>query len=88
MMDDIQTKMKALEELKRVLSGMENDQLGGLKKVSVMSPTSEGLKEGLTEAEDVVEGDVCPVCKRPMEEPTEEEENTGSEEQDTEQEEM
>lgn len=52
-------KMAAIKSLKELAMGSMKDMLDGhmkgMKKVTVASPTDEGLKEGLDKAEDVLE---------------------------------
>lgn len=47
-------KGDVLSDLRDQASGMMSDKLGSLKKVSVMAPDEEGLKEGLDKAKDFV----------------------------------
>ena len=59
-MDDKKKKvmMSTLMDLKKAMSGMMSDDVkNGLKKVTVASPTSEGLEVGLKKAKDIVEGE-------------------------------
>jgi hypothetical protein len=50
-------KTSVLKDLQSMAAGAMKDGLkGGLKKVSVMSDSPEGLKKGLEKAEDMVEG--------------------------------
>lgn len=53
----MQSKVDALKELREMLNGKIGEGLPGLKKVTVASPTEEGMKEGLDVAKDVVAGD-------------------------------
>lgn len=56
--EDKAAKMDVLNEIKGTLSEMMGDDLKrvkGMKKVTVASPTEEGLKEGLEKAGDVVD---------------------------------
>lgn len=46
---------KVLDELRKHTQGMMNDKMGNLKKVSVMSDSKEGLKEGLSKAEEMMD---------------------------------
>ena len=62
MMDEMKKmmKMKMLQDLKEEMldemgEGM-SDKMEGLKKVTVASPTEEGLKEGLSKAEEILKG--------------------------------
>ena len=48
-------KMEVLKEIKDMMRSMDGEKLTGLKKVTVMSPTTEGLEEGLEKAGEVVE---------------------------------
>lgn len=48
-------KMKVVEDMRDMASKAMGDKLHGLKKVTVASNSSEGLKEGLEKAEDVIE---------------------------------
>lgn len=49
-------KLSVLKHLREMASGMMGDDLkSGMKKVTVASDSTEGLKEGLNKAEDVVE---------------------------------
>lgn len=75
--DEKEAKMESLKGIKEVMSEMMGDDLNkmkGMKKVTVASPTEEGLKEGLAKAEDVVgekldsedsdeEEEACPECE-------------------------
>lgn len=45
---------KVLEELRSHAKGMMNDKMKGLKKVTVASNSKEGLKEGLSKAEEII----------------------------------
>ena len=49
-------KMSVLKDLSSEMAGMMGDKLKGLKKVTVASDSKEGLKEGLSKAEDLLEG--------------------------------
>lgn len=50
-------KMSALHELQKAMSGMMGDDVKGLKKVTVASDSSEGLKHGLDKAKEALDGD-------------------------------
>lgn len=47
-------KMDVMNEMKNEAAGAMNDKMDGLKKVSVMSNSPEGLKHGLEKAHDLV----------------------------------
>lgn len=51
-------KLSVLKELRKMASDMMGDDVKGgmMKKVTVAAPSSEGLKEGLHKAEDMMEG--------------------------------
>lgn len=48
-------KMSVLDELTGMMGGEMADKLKGMKKVTVAAKDSEGLKEGLEKAEEVLE---------------------------------
>lgn len=50
-------KMSALHELQKAMSEMMGDDVKGLKKVTVASDSSEGLKHGLDKAKEALDGD-------------------------------
>lgn len=52
-----QAKMDVVNELRQMASEAMHDKMDGLKKVSVMSDSKEGLKHGLDKAKEVVSGD-------------------------------
>lgn len=47
--------MEALGQIQKDLSDSKKDKLEGLKKVSVMSNSPEGLEQGLEKAQDIVQ---------------------------------
>lgn len=49
-------KMSTLNNIKKTMSSAMMDKLKGLKKVSIMSDSPEGLQEGLHAAQKIVEG--------------------------------
>lgn len=49
----MESKMKALSQLRKSLRSSRGEELP-MKKVSVMAPTEEGLKEGLEKAEELL----------------------------------
>lgn len=49
-------KMSVLNDLKNSMSEDKMDKLHGLKKVSIMSNSPEGLEQGLSKAKELVEG--------------------------------
>lgn len=49
-------KMSVLEELQKQAADAMGGKLDGVKKVSVMAPSKEGMKEGLEKAEEILEG--------------------------------
>jgi hypothetical protein len=49
----MESKMKALSHLRKSLRSSRGEELP-MKKVSVMAPTEEGLKEGLQKAEEIL----------------------------------
>jgi len=49
-------KMSVLENLHKDMSGMLSDDVKGLKKVTVASKDTKGLKEGLNKAEEMISG--------------------------------
>lgn len=49
----MESKMKALSHLRKSLRSSRGEELP-MKKVSVMAPTEEGLKEGLEKAEEIL----------------------------------
>lgn len=51
-----QAKMDVVNELRQMASEAMHDKMDGLKKVSVMSDSEEGLKHGLDKAKEVVSG--------------------------------
>jgi len=59
---------KVLDELRKHAQGMMNDKMKGLKKVTVASDSKEGLKEGLSKAEDIlgVKKSSSDITKSPM----------------------
>jgi hypothetical protein len=54
--EEMGAKKSVLQELRADMAEKMGSKLGGLKKVSVAAPDSEGLKKGLEKAEDLVEG--------------------------------
>lgn len=46
---------KVLDELRKSAQGMMHDKMKGLKKVTVASDSKEGLKQGLSKAEDILD---------------------------------
>ena len=59
-------KMSVLKEVSDMAGSAMGDKLKGLKKVSVMAPDSEHLKEGLDSAKKLVDkmpDGSCPECK-------------------------
>lgn len=52
---DKKAKLSAIKEMKDMASEMMSEKLKGLKKVTVASPSEEGLKEGLEKAEELIE---------------------------------
>lgn len=52
-----EAKLSVLKELRKMASDMMGDDVKGgmMKKVTVASPSTEGLKEGLSKAEDMME---------------------------------
>jgi len=50
-------KMDVVKDLRKSAMDSMKDRLNGVKKVSVMSDSEEGLKEGLDKAEDIISGD-------------------------------
>lgn len=53
--DESSAQLSVLKDLKGQMKGMAGDKLkGGLKKVSVMSDSPQGLQEGLDKAQEVV----------------------------------
>lgn len=60
-------KLTALKEAHGMAKKMMEDDLRGLKKVTVAADSPEGLKEGLEKAEDIVEGAMdeksCEYCE-------------------------
>ncbi len=52
--DESSAQMSVLKDLKGQMGGMMGDKMNKLKKVSVMSDSEKGLKEGLSKAEDIV----------------------------------
>ena len=70
--DDKKAKMEVLDGIKQIMAEAMGQDMKGLKKVTVASPTEEGLKEGLKVAEDKLEGEdeeedseeeACPNCE-------------------------
>ena len=70
--EDKAAKMDILNELKDIAHEAMGKDLNGLKKITVASPTEEGLKEGLKVAEEKVEEKMdsedseeeeCSMCK-------------------------
>lgn len=55
-----EAKMSVLKSLKGSMDEVLADKAHGMKKVSVMSDSAEGLKKGLEKAEDIVE-EVSPL---------------------------
>jgi len=51
----IEAKREVLEALQEMIKGEVGGKLGEMKKVTVASPTKEGLQEGLEKAEEVIE---------------------------------
>lgn len=51
-----EAKMNVVKELSKQAGDMLGDKVKGLKKVSVASDSKEGLKAGLSKAEQIVEG--------------------------------
>ncbi len=51
-----EAKMDVVKSLRDQAGAMLSDKVKGLKKVTVASPSKEGLKEGLNKAEQIVEG--------------------------------
>lgn len=49
-------KLSVLKELRKMASDMMGEDVKGMKKVTVASPSPEGLKMGLEKAEEMVEG--------------------------------
>lgn len=66
-------KMGVLKDLHGEMSKLIGDDLKGMKKVTVASPSDEGLKMGLEKAEELMEG------KEESEEAEESEEGEGEE---------
>ena len=60
-------KLTALKEAHGMAKKMMEDDLKGLKKVTIASDSPEGLKAGLEKAEDLIEGEVedssCEACE-------------------------
>lgn len=50
-----EAKMKVIKDLRQMAEQIMKDDIKGMKKVTVASPTQEGLKEGLEKAEDILE---------------------------------
>lgn len=54
--DKLRAKMEVIEELRKMASEMMGEGMGdSMKKVTVASPSEEGLKKGLDLAEDTLE---------------------------------
>lgn len=71
-------KMGVLKDLHGEMSKLIGDDLKGMKKVTVASPSDEGLKMGLEKAEELMEG------KEESEEAEESEEGEGEESEEME----
>lgn len=56
-------KLTALKEAHGMAKKMMEDDLKGLKKVTVASDSPEGLKAGLEKAEDILEGESEESCE-------------------------
>ena len=58
-------KLVALKEANSMAKKMMEDDLKGLKKVTIASDSPEGLKAGLEKAEDIIEGESedCESCE-------------------------
>lgn len=77
-----EAKMSVLKALKGSMDEVMADKVHGMKKVSVMSDSPEGLKEGLEKAEDIVEESepLMKMASEDMEESDESEDSEDSEE--------
>ena len=53
--DKASRKMEVLGEIDEIMSGEMGDKIKGLQKVTVASPTKEGLEAGIEKASEVVE---------------------------------